>query len=293
MKRWTGWLVYNNEDAARNREYIEWMLTEAHDLGLDLRFVAREHIYMGIRGGRPTIWLGNGLTSAPDFVIVRTIEPLLNAHFEQLGIPTFNSSHVSRICNNKALTHQYLSQFSIPMMDTAFTRSDYILAAKEDIYPFPFVIKTVAGRGGKEVALVEGRSQLTAFIQQHPGTDVLVQPLGPAPGKDVRVFVLGQRILAAVLRYSSTDFRANLSLGGQVDLYTMTEMQEALVRRIASHFDFGLVGIDFLFDSHGNLILNEIEDVVGSRSLSRVAPEINVVRLYLEFIRSHLERSGT
>jgi len=289
MRHWTGWVVYNKEDAQRNQEYIQWMLDEAQALGMTLRHVPREEIYVGIRSGHPAIWLANGLASAPDFVIVRTIEPILNAQFEQLGIPTFNSAHVAHICNNKALTHQYLSQFSVPMLDTLFTNTKYLETPGEALYPFPFVLKTVAGRGGKEVALIKNDRQLGAFVHDYPSSDVVVQALGPVTGKDIRVFVVGKRIVAAVLRHSPKDFRANISLGGRPELYPMTEMQEALVRRIISHFDFGLVGIDFLLDSNGGLVFNEIEDVVGSRSLSRVAPNVNIVRTYLEFIHNRLE----
>lgn len=290
MRKWIGWLVYNQEDAQRNQPYIDWMLREAEDLGLTLRLVYREQVYAGIRNGVPSIWLEGGLASAPDFAIVRTIEPTLNAQFEQLGIATYNSSHVARICNNKALTHQYLSQFSIPMLDTLFSSTRYLTASGSSLYPFPFVVKTVSGRGGREVRLVEEQSQLEDFISAFPNTEVIVQALGPVPGKDLRVFVVGKKVAGAVLRSSTSgDFRANYSLGGHADKYVLTEMQEALVRRIISHFQFGLVGIDFLFDTHGGLIFNEIEDVVGSRTLSQVDPDANLVRQYLSFIKGQLD----
>ena len=49
-----------------------------------------------------------------------------------------------------------------------------------------------------------------------------------------------------------------------------------------------MVGIDFIFDEHGHFLFNEIEDVVGSRTLSALS-EINIVREYLKFIKDHVE----
>jgi gamma-F420-2:alpha-L-glutamate ligase len=52
-------------------------------------------------------------------------------------------------------------------------------------------------------------------------------------------------------------------------------------------FDFGLVGIDFIFAEDGSLMLNEIEDVVGSRTLSALS-DMNIVREYLTFIKERI-----
>ena len=60
--------------------------------------------------------------------------------------------------------------------------------------------------------------------------------------------------------------------------------ETALVQKIIDAFDFGMVGIDFIFDENGRFLFNEIEDVVGSRTLSAVS-EINIVREYLNFIK--------
>ena len=54
-------------------------------------------------------------------------------------------------------------------------------------------------------------------------------------------------------------------------------------------FDFGLVGIDFIVGNDGELIFNEIEDVVGSRMLYAVS-DISVVPLYLDYIQARLRK---
>ncbi|MCF8565167.1 ATP-grasp domain-containing protein [Alicyclobacillus tolerans] len=282
----SGWLVYNREDALRNANYIKWMQEEAGQLNMGLDLVLREDVSVGVRHGDLAVQFeGYDLATRPDFVIVRTVDPLLNEQFERMGWPTFNNSFVARVCNNKALTHQFLAGQGIPMFDTWFCNTARLSPIP---LPYPCVAKTVNGRGGKDVSLLRDFGDLERFAQKHPQTDAVLQRYGPVPGKDVRVFVIGTRIVAAVLRHSETDFRANFSLGGHAASYDLSSEQRALVYKVIEKFNFGLVGIDFLFDEHGNLVLNEIEDVVGSRTLSQVRPEINLVRQYLEFVKTSM-----
>jgi len=106
-------------------------------------------------------------------------------------------------------------------------------------------------------------------------------------GKDLRVFVIGKEIIAAVLRVNKNDFRANYKLGGDAILYTLSDKEKKMIQQIIDHFDFGLVGIDFLIGNNGELLFNEIEDVVGSRILSKVS-DINLLEKYVTFIKNKI-----
>jgi glutathione synthase/RimK-type ligase-like ATP-grasp enzyme len=119
------------------------------------------------------------------------------------------------------------------------------------------------------------------------GSDFVLQPLTGNKHQDLRVYVLGTEIIAAVLRTAKEGFKSNFSLGGEVRLYELSEEEIGVVNRIIREFDFGLVGIDFIVGDQGELIFNEIEDVVGSRMLYQCS-EINIVRSYLEFILCNL-----
>ena len=119
-------------------------------------------------------------------------------------------------------------------------------------------------------------------------SDVVIQPFVKGAGKDVRVYVLGEEILACVCRTATSGFKSNFSLGGSVELYELSGKERQLVEKIISQFSFGLVGIDFLIDENGEFLFNEIEDVVGARMLYQLT-DINLVGKYLEFI---IERIG-
>ena len=118
---------------------------------------------------------------------------------------------------------------------------------------------------------------------------MVLQKLTGRAHQDVRVYVIGKEIIAAVCRTATSGFKSNYSLGGSVELYTLSEKQKILVNKIIDQFDFGLVGIDFLIGDDGEFIFNEIEDVVGARMLYQCS-NINLVGLYLEFIKRELRR---
>ncbi|WP_237663636.1 ATP-grasp domain-containing protein [Sutcliffiella horikoshii] len=287
MMRRLGWLIYEKEHSKKNESFIQWFMEEAEVLNIDLRFLLQSQISFGVRENKLEIRL-DGLTAAtPDFVIMRNVAPLFSEHLERMNIPCFNSYQVASICNDKAKTHQYLAGKGIPMLDTYFITADELSPENLPI-PYPFVVKSAAGRGGVEVYLIENEGQLETIRQEFSSLPLVIQPLAGTQGKDLRVYVLGKQVVAAVLRTNENSFKANFSLGGKAGVYTMNEVEQQLVEKIIAQFDFGLVGVDFLFDGEGQLLFNEIEDVVGCRMLCQTT-DINIVKLYLEFVLRKLE----
>ena len=97
------------------------------------------------------------------------------------------------------------------------------------------------------------------------------------------------KILAAVLRRSETDFRSNFSLGGEVSLVDPPAEICEMVETLQTKFAFDFVGVDFIRDE-GKWILNEIEDVVGSRMLYKTA-NLDVAELYLQHVAKEMEQT--
>ena len=89
------------------------------------------------------------------------------------------------------------------------------------------------GRGGKNVYLVENSEQLTLLPSE--GEWLIQKPA--VFGKDVRVFVIGKKIIAAVLRESATNFKANYTLGGSASLYHLSDEETALIQKIIDTFN--------------------------------------------------------
>lgn len=277
-----GWLIYNAQDASENESYIEWFIEECNKQHIELKLLIREQLTVGIIDGKTTISYNGKPVEVPDFVVIRTIEPLLQYTFEALDIPTFNSFQVAQTTNHKSYTYMKISRLGIPMVPTYFATKRSLPLTPP--LPFPFVVKGATGRGGKQVCFIADETDWLNVPKNIDSDDIIIQKADVQLGKDVRVFVIGKEIVASVLRENDHDFRANYKLGGKARLFTLTDGQKRTVQKIVDHFDFGLVGIDFLLSHDGELLFNEIEDVVGSRILS-ITSDINLLEKYVAFIK--------
>ncbi|OZU90660.1 hypothetical protein CIL03_01375 [Virgibacillus indicus] len=284
-----GWLIYSGSDAQTNQTYIDWFIKEAELQDLNLELILREDISIGIVANERSIKINGKSVSKPAFVVVRIMDPFLSLYLESCGIAVFNPSSISRVCNDKALTHHCISKLNIPMVDTLFFRKNNNPASPP--LPYPFVAKETMGRGGSQVYYIEdhkGWENAVSVITD----DFIVQSSNVKLGKDLRVFVVGREIVGAVLRESDHDFRANFKLGGSAKLYTLSEQEKSMIQKIVNHFNFGMVGIDFLIGTDDGLLFNEIEDVVGSRTLSAVS-NINIVWKYVTYIKTTIEKRNS
>ncbi|MDY0405441.1 hypothetical protein P5G51_008555 [Virgibacillus sp. 179-BFC.A HS] len=134
---------------------------------------------------------------------------------------------------------------------------------------------------------VRDASSWEMLLPTLPKVDIVIQDCDVRLGRDIRVFVVGKEIIGAVLRKNNNDFRANFKLGGSAESYSLNDSERDIVQTIINHFHFGMVGIDFLMDHQGKLLFNEIEDVVGSRTLSATS-NINIVKKYIQWIKDQM-----
>ncbi|MEE3467381.1 MAG: ATP-grasp domain-containing protein [Eubacterium sp.] len=304
------WLIYDREGAERNRDYIEYHHEVGARYGVTFHLVYADElpgrISACLHGSSSGDDMGTepghlGACAHPDFAIVRTIAPQINEALEAEGIPTYNNSKVSRITNHKYRCIEYIAQHTdVPTIPTTL-----LACPPADLHPGDVtkpvsghggspdlslirpgdVIKPVSGHGGAGVMRVpeDGLSKVQQSLLS--SGEYIRQPFIEGPGEDVRVYVIGDRIIAAVCRHArADDFRANASLGGQISPYHLNETETNYVNQIIHCFKFGLVGIDFIIDNNNQFIFNEIEDVVGARMLYKTHPEIDILDSYIYYI---------
>ncbi len=286
----TGWLIYGEEDVKKNQSYIDLYMEEGRKSGIKIQLILAGKLEIGIRDRTWFVTYGHEAVTKPDFAICRTIYPLLTKQLEYLGIPAFNNSRVAGLCNDKAKTCQYVAQLGIDMVDSVFIRGKELREAMDRIEGRS-VIKAVAGHGGSQVFLFDPIASTSVereeILKGVGHSDAIIQPFTGTGRQDLRVYVIGRKIIAAILRTAREGFKSNYSLGGKVERYELSEEEVLTVKKIISIFDFGLAGIDFLIGDKGELIFNEIEDVVGARMLYECT-DINLAGLYLSYIASKL-----
>lgn len=268
-----GWLIYEEEGARRNEWFIAECLRCAKELGLDLRLKI-------VRDGRLSL-----SEETPDFALVRTIAPKFSRVLEEAGVTVVNGAETSRIANDKWETYRFAREVGLRGMPTRLS------AECADCSPFgyPVVIKSRDGHGGREVFKLDSQKDYEAFWRMHSPERFITQAMCSEVGKDLRVYVLGGTVLAAVLRTSATDFRSNFSLGGEVRCVAVPAEVEQKLQILQEKLRLDFVGVDFI-RHEGEWILNEIEDVVGCRMLYKTT-QINVAWEYLAYVKNTVEKT--
>ncbi len=258
--------MYDERDYEVNRLFAQHMQAAGATRALSLSVVLTER-------------LDEALLQPPDFVISRQRNPGLSARLEQMGIPVFNNARVCELCNDKRNTHRFLQGF--PLM-----RTQFVEPSRQAIQTaFPCVVKPAFGHGGDRVSLAENQEELDTALQTISPLPALVQEKASDAGKDLRVYVLFGEIVAAVLRTAPHGIVSNYKRGGSVALHTLTPSERALAMRVVRKFasanaPLSFAGIDFIYH-HGEPVVNEIEDVVGSRMLYKVS-DLDVIALYAD-----------
>ena len=200
-----------------------------------------------------------------DFVLFWDKDVALATQLTRRGLPVFNSADSILRCDDKSLTYLALKQAGLPMPRTllapktfpavGYPSLDFVDATAEQL-GFPIVLKECFGSFGQQVYLCETLDALRQKVQSLAGTPLLFQALvRESIGRDVRINVVGERVVASILRQSlNGDFRSNLTLGGAMKTYTPTSEEAELALRAVRELGLTFAGVDVLFGADGPLI---------------------------------------
>jgi RimK family alpha-L-glutamate ligase len=178
-------------------------------------------------------------------------------HFEQAGVLCVNSSTAIEIVKDKLRSSQMLSRAGLAIPDTMLVRFPIDEGLVTDNIGFPCVVKLVTGSYGEGVHLCETISdykKLIGFVDSLGAkkTMIVQEYLGERVGEDLRVLVIGGKVIGAMKRTAPEgDFRANITNGGTGSNYPVTDEIEFLARETAKALGLDIAGVDLLFDSRG------------------------------------------
>jgi ribosomal protein S6--L-glutamate ligase len=183
--------------------------------------------------------------------------------FELAGINVINRHTGVIQAKNKIRTLQVLSHNNIPIPKTYVVRSsDYLEAVVEDIGSFPIILKSLSGSHGRGVSIVEssrGFQSIVEMLLEHglAGPVIVQEYVKESKGKDIRVFVLGDRVVAAMQRIATRkgEFRSNFHLGGRVKVAELSVRERRLSIAAAKACGLEMAGIDLLRTKNGPKIL--------------------------------------
>lgn len=199
-----------------------------------------------------------------DFCVYLDKDKYTPRMLEKRGLRLFNSAEAVEACDDKTTTHIMLADCGIPMPDTLAGLLCYDGAAKikpetldlvEKSLGYPLIIKHAYGSLGRGVFKADNRAALETISEQVKLAPHLFQKyIAASHGKDLRVIVVGGRVLGGILRRSDNDFRSNIGLGGKAEAIKVPREVEMYAIGAAHILKLDYCGIDFLIGPDGYLL---------------------------------------
>jgi len=189
---------------------------------------------------------------------------------EARGLPVLNPPRAVEVCVDKYLTNVRLTAAGLLVPETIVCqRADDGMTAFADLGS-DVVVKPLfgaEGRGMVRVSDFEIAWRTFRAIEQTGGV-LYLQRFIEHPGWDLRAFVLGGRVLAAMKRTARGDWRTNVAQGGSVEAIRLTPAQESLALRAAAAVGIAVGGVDLLPGPNGVWYVIEVNAVPGWRALA-------------------------
>lgn len=297
-----GWILCNNryDDPETIPYELERFLDEAPRSSMELRLVQAEQIDIMVpQQDRSFVLLDKEAAPLPDFMLCR-LGADVSYHglavirmIESLGVMVINAPHAIDMSRDKLSTYHTLAVNNLPVPRTVLLKRPYDADLVEKLLRFPIVVKTVSGQKGEGVVMVPSPSDfndLLDLLSTTVGASNLIAQefVHSSFGKDLRVLVVGGRVLAAMKRFSRTGhFKTNFSRGGSVKSHPITEEIEGLAVETARTLNLEIAGVDLLFDEDRFLVC-EANSSPGFRGIERCHPDLNAAREILSHVVSFL-----
>ncbi|MDP9138933.1 MAG: 30S ribosomal protein S6--L-glutamate ligase [Pseudomonadota bacterium] len=293
-------LLTRNAKLYSHRRIIEAAVARGHEIAP----IDYLRCYMNITSQRPELrHLGENLTGfdavIPRIAASHTFYGLaVLRQFEMMGVFPLNESVAIGRSRDKLRSLQILSRVGVGLPITAFTndagRTDEII---EMVGGSPVVIKLLEGTQGIGVVLGETHKSAKSVIEAFHGAEIAIlvqQYIQEANGRDVRILVIGRKVIAAMQRTGAAgEFRSNLHRGGHADEIDITAEERATAIKAARAMGLNVCGVDMLRSNHGPVVM-EVNSSPGLEGIEK-STGVDVATKIVRFLERQARpgRTGT
>lgn len=186
--------------------------------------------------------------------------------FESMGVRVVNNSTSLAVATNKLWTLKKLVESGIRVPNTAVAFSDEASFKCAELLKYPVVVKPIDGSWGRLIALARDEEELRAVLEHRsyipsPTMKVyMIQEFVKKPGRDVRVLVVGDEVVAAIYRVSN-HWITNAARGGNALPAKVDEEMKEIALKVAEVVNGKVLGIDIFEDPERGYLVNEVNAV--------------------------------
>ena len=258
--------------------------------------------YMTIASQRPTIHYKGEELKGFDAIIPRIgasvtfFGTAVVRQFEMMNVYSINESVAISRSRDKLRSLQLLARKGVGLPVTGFAHStQYTGDLITLVGGAPLVIKLLEGTQGIGVVLAETKKAASSVIEAFRGLkeNILVQEfIKEADGADIRCFVIGDKVVAAMKRQGKEgEFRSNLHRGGNASIARLTPEERSTAIRSARIMGLNVAGVDLLRSNHGPVVM-EVNSSPGLEGIEK-ATEKDVARMIIQFIEKQAKPGRT
>lgn len=271
--------------------------------GHEMRIINYMQCYINITTRQPLIvYKGQPIEKfdaiIPRIVATKTLHgTAVVRQFEMMGVFAANSSQAISRSRDKLRCLQILAGEGIGLPVTAFAHAPRDIESLLNLVGGPpVVIKLLEGSQGVGVVLAETLQAAKSVIEAFQGfeANILVQEfIKEASGADIRCFVVGDKVVAAMKRQGAPgEFRSNLHRGGTAEKIKLTSEERSTATRAAKAMGLNVAGVDILRSHHGPLVL-EVNSSPGLEGIEKTTLN-DVAGKIIEFLEKNtaLDRTG-
>jgi len=291
-------ILSRNKNLYSTRRLIE--AGQEHDH--DVQVFDTLKCYMDIASHRPSIHYKGQKLEGFEAVIPRIGASItfygaaVLRQFEMMGVYPLNESVGITRSRDKLRSLQILARAGVGLPLTGFAHStDDTQALIDLVNGAPLVVKLLEGTQGKGVVLAETYQAAESLIDAFRNLDAnfLVQEfIKEAGGADIRCFVIGDRVIASMMRQAKEgEFRSNLHRGGTASRIKLTPEERSTAVRAASQMGLNVAGVDILRSNHGPVVL-EVNSSPGLEGIEK-ATGLDVAGKMFEFIEKNAKPGKT
>ncbi len=272
----------------------------ALERGHEARVVNHAKCYVDIEAQHPVVSYEGEDLSDIDVVIPRIGSSITKfgsavvRQFEMKGVYTTAKSIAIVRARDKLRSLQILAKTEgVNIPKTIFSRET---AEVEDLLQqvggAPIIIKLASGTHGKGVVLAEtgkaAKSVIQAFYVE--GVNFMIQEyIQEAGGSDVRAFVVGNRVVAAMKRQSlDGDFRSNIHQGGSGEKYILDDIEKRTAIKAAKAMGLSICGVDMIPSDRGPLVM-EVNSSPSIRGIERATGK-DIATKMIEYVEHNAKR---
>jgi ribosomal protein S6--L-glutamate ligase len=212
--------------------------------------------------------------------------------FQEMDIFCANTAHGIANSRDKLRSLQILSRHHIGIPRTTFVRDKKdVLPAIERVGGAPVIIKLIEGTQGIGVLLAESVKQAESIIEllQSQKQNVLIQKfVAESKGRDVRAFVVGDQVVAAMRRVAQgQEFRSNVHRGGIAEPIDLDEQYRETAVRCAQILGLRVAGVDMLEGANGPQVM-EVNSSPGLEGIE-TCTHMDIAGAVIDYIAAQVD----